>query len=101
MFLVSRLGFICGDYLTPYYLLSLFIYLLCYLVDNVRDQPAALREINLDSCHLPGFVYLQSLLPHHCRIPDIYFMLIALLLGNKIKSIPENLKVFDNIYLYY
>ncbi|BFZ02583.1 hypothetical protein BsWGS_05621 [Bradybaena similaris] len=45
------------------------------------------REISHDVCHVPGFQALQWLLSRHTNVPDIYFLLMALLLGHQNKPL--------------
>eukprot|EP00058_Branchiostoma_floridae_P010550 XP_002596038.1 hypothetical protein BRAFLDRAFT_202950 [Branchiostoma floridae] len=48
------------------------------------------REINKEACQLPGFMVLQWLLPKHAHIPELYFILMALLLGQSARKPPKN-----------
>jgi hypothetical protein len=36
---------------------------------------------------------LQWLLPKHANVPDVYFILMAMLLGQQIKSLPTDVQV--------
>ncbi|GFN82004.1 WD repeat and fyve domain-containing protein 3, partial [Plakobranchus ocellatus] len=45
------------------------------------------REISHEVCHVPGFQALQWLLSRHTEIPDLYFLLMALLLGQQGRAI--------------
>ena len=66
----------------------------CYLgMNNSRMSIPAAREINQEICHLPGFIVLQWLIPKHSHIPKIYLLLIALLLGQPVKQLPQHLQV--------
>ncbi|CAH1794598.1 unnamed protein product [Owenia fusiformis] len=47
------------------------------------------HEINQDTSHIPGFTSLQWLLPKHSDIHELYFLLMALLLGQPVKRLPE------------
>ena len=61
---------------------------------NVGSSAKALnREINLDVCQLPGFTALHWVLPKHAEIPELYFLLMALLLGQPVREVPEKLQV--------
>jgi len=51
------------------------------------------REVNHEVCHAPGFLALQWLLPHHNDISAIYFLLMALLLGQHVKDLPTDVEV--------
>ncbi|XP_028980419.2 WD repeat and FYVE domain-containing protein 3 isoform X4 [Esox lucius] len=57
---------------------------------------STLREINRDACHFPGFPVLQTLLPKHTNVPDLYFLLMALFLQQPVTELPDSLQVhFD------
>ena len=51
------------------------------------------REINPEACHVPGFMMLQWLLPKHSQVPDVYFLLTALLLCQQPKEAPNQSQV--------
>uniref|UniRef100_A0A672QYC5 WD repeat and FYVE domain containing 3 n=1 Tax=Sinocyclocheilus grahami TaxID=75366 RepID=A0A672QYC5_SINGR len=64
---------------------------------------STLREINRDACHFPGFPVLQTLLPKHTNVPEIYFMLMALFLQQPITELPDSLQVhfdLDSIWTF-
>ncbi|KAL4240237.1 WD repeat and FYVE domain-containing protein 3 [Mactra antiquata] len=48
------------------------------------------REVNHDVCHVPGFTVLQWLLPKHNNVPEVYFLLMAMLLGQQLNQIPQD-----------
>lgn len=54
---------------------------------------STLREINRDACHFPGFPVLQTLLPKHTNVPELYFLLMALFLQQPITELPDSLQV--------
>ncbi|XP_023814561.1 WD repeat and FYVE domain-containing protein 3 isoform X4 [Oryzias latipes] len=57
---------------------------------------STLREINRDACHFPGFPVLQTLLPKHTNVPELYFLLMALFLQQPVNMLPDSLQVhFD------
>ncbi|XP_066304852.1 WD repeat and FYVE domain-containing protein 3-like isoform X4 [Branchiostoma lanceolatum] len=59
------------------------------------------REINKEACQLPGFMVLQWLLPKHAHIPELYFILMALLLGQSARKPPKNPQFdLDSIWTY-
>uniref|UniRef100_A0A671LJE3 WD repeat and FYVE domain-containing protein 3 n=1 Tax=Sinocyclocheilus anshuiensis TaxID=1608454 RepID=A0A671LJE3_9TELE len=58
---------------------------------------STVREINRDACHFPGFPVLQTLLPKHTNVPEIYFMLMALFLQQPITELPDSLQVHVSI----
>lgn len=43
-------------------------------------------QINKDVCSVPGFLMLEKLLPKHVGIPEIYHLVIALLLGHPVSG---------------
>ena len=51
------------------------------------------REINQEMCHIPGFQALSFLLQRHTDIPEIYFILMAMLLDQPIHNLPHKIKV--------
>uniref|UniRef100_A0A672NXI4 WD repeat and FYVE domain containing 3 n=1 Tax=Sinocyclocheilus grahami TaxID=75366 RepID=A0A672NXI4_SINGR len=62
---------------------------------------STVREINRDACHFPGFPVLQTLLPKHTNVPEIYFMLMALFLQQPITELPDSLQFdLDSIWTF-
>ncbi|XP_024909182.1 WD repeat and FYVE domain-containing protein 3 isoform X1 [Cynoglossus semilaevis] len=64
---------------------------------------STLREINRDACHFPGFPVLQTLLPKHTNVPELYFLLMALFLQQPITELPDSLQVhfdLDSIWTF-
>ncbi|KAL1508880.1 hypothetical protein ABEB36_003702 [Hypothenemus hampei] len=57
-------------------------------------SPLAGSEYKSDVLHIPGFQYLSWLLPFHLDIPEIYFLLTALMMGQPAKLLPAETK-FD------
>lgn len=59
------------------------------------------RDIRNEALTVPGFQHLAWLLPAHLRIQQIYFLLIALLMGQPVKHLPQESKLeleLDNIW---
>lgn len=52
------------------------------------------NDIKSEALHIPGFQYLNWLLPSHVEIPEVYFLLTAVMLGQPVKSLPSDTK-FD------
>lgn len=52
------------------------------------------NDIKAEALHIPGFQYLNWLLPHHLEIPEIYFLITALMMGQPAKLLPSEIK-FD------
>lgn len=44
-------------------------------------------EVCKGVCNVPGFAMLSSLLPRHVDIPEIYHLIIALLLGHPVSGL--------------
>lgn len=57
-------------------------------------SPLAGGDHKSDALHIPGFQYLAWLLPSHLDIPEIYFLLTALMMGQPAKLLPAETK-FD------
>lgn len=57
----------------------------------VQVQPGAqlpaqiASEVKTAVLHVPGFQYLEWLLPYHLDIPELYFLLTALIMGQPVK----------------
>ena len=59
------------------------------------------REINKEICHLPGFTALQWLLPKQAHVAELYFLLMALLLGQPVRKLPEKLHFdLDSVWTF-
>lgn len=59
------------------------------------------REIVKEAFSVPGFQMLQWLVTRHLEIPHVYFLLLALLLQQPVKTLPDNLQLdLDSIWLY-
>ncbi|XP_061906663.1 WD repeat and FYVE domain-containing protein 3 isoform X3 [Entelurus aequoreus] len=62
---------------------------------------STLREINRDACHFPGFPVLQTLLPKHTSVPELYFLLMALFLQQPVSQLPDSLQFdLDSIWTF-
>ncbi|XP_059163899.1 WD repeat and FYVE domain-containing protein 3-like isoform X2 [Physella acuta] len=57
---------------------------------NVGAHTRNENEINHEVCHVPGFQALQWLLSKHNDVPDVYYLLMALLLGQQNRSLMMN-----------
>lgn len=42
-------------------------------------------EVKTTVLRIPGFQYLEWLMPYHCEIPEIYYLLTALIMGQPVK----------------
>uniref|UniRef100_A0A8D8WKM9 WD repeat and FYVE domain-containing protein 3 n=1 Tax=Cacopsylla melanoneura TaxID=428564 RepID=A0A8D8WKM9_9HEMI len=59
------------------------------------------RDIRNEALTVPGFQHVSWLLPAHLRIQQVYFLLIALLMGQPVKHLPDDSKLeleLDNIW---
>uniref|UniRef100_A0A673WZ34 WD repeat and FYVE domain containing 3 n=1 Tax=Salmo trutta TaxID=8032 RepID=A0A673WZ34_SALTR len=62
---------------------------------------STLREINRDACHFPGFPVLQTLLPKHTNVPELYFLLMTLFLQQPVTELPDSLQFdLDSIWTF-
>ncbi|KAJ8380472.1 hypothetical protein SKAU_G00012500 [Synaphobranchus kaupii] len=64
---------------------------------------STVREINRDACHFTGFPVLQTFLPKHTNVPDLYFLLMALFLQQPVAELPDSLQVnfdLDSIWTF-
>lgn len=57
-------------------------------------SPLSSGEFKSEAFHIPGFQYLYWLLPSHLDIPEVYFLLTALMMGQPAKLLPADTK-FD------
>jgi len=51
------------------------------------------RTVNWEICTTPGFTVLGWLLPKHNAVPEVYLLLMAMLLGQHISNIPQDVQV--------
>lgn len=52
-------------------------------------------EVKTAVLHIPGFQYLEWLLPHHLDVPELYFLLTALIMGQPVKLLGTDHKRLD------
>ncbi|XP_052816149.1 WD repeat and FYVE domain-containing protein 3-like isoform X4 [Mya arenaria] len=58
------------------------------------------REVNTEICTAPGFTVLGWLLPKHNGIPEVYLLLMAMLLGQHISNIPQDIQLnLDSVWM--
>ncbi|XP_048460451.1 WD repeat and FYVE domain-containing protein 3 [Rhincodon typus] len=70
-------------------------------VGRIAGGRSTVREINRDACHVPGFYILQSFLPKHTNVPELYFLLMALFLQQPVTELPESLQFdLDSIWTF-
>lgn len=59
------------------------------------------RGIRQDIFSVPGFQLLNWLMPNHIEVGETYFLLIAMVLGQPVKTLPENVKFdLDSVWNY-
>ncbi|XP_068245244.1 WD repeat and FYVE domain-containing protein 3 isoform X2 [Palaemon carinicauda] len=68
---------------------------------SVGSSARSLSEIREDAWHMPGFQLLTWLVPRHIHIPQVYYLLLALLLGQPVKNVQNNTKLdLDSIWTF-
>ncbi|KAK7077189.1 WD repeat and FYVE domain-containing protein 3 [Halocaridina rubra] len=68
---------------------------------SVGSAARSLSEIREDAWHMPGFQLLTWLVPRHIHIPQVYYLLLALLLGQPVKNVQNNTKLdLDSIWTF-
>ena len=50
-------------------------------------------EVNREVCLVPGFSQLQWYLARHAEISELYLLLMALLLGQRVNKLPNEMQV--------
>ena len=56
-------------------------------------------QIRQDIFAVPGFQLLNWLMPYHTEIPEVYFLLMAMALGQPVKTLPEALHLdLDSVW---
>lgn len=58
------------------------------------------RDVRLEALNVPGFQRLAYLLTQHIDIAQIYFLLMALMMGQPVKLLPADPKVSCMITSY-
>ncbi|KAJ4438847.1 hypothetical protein ANN_14800 [Periplaneta americana] len=68
----------------------------CYqLGTSTPKTPGGVREIKSEALYLPGFQRLNWLLPQHIDVPEVYFLLMALMMGQPVKLLPADSSKLD------
>lgn len=57
--------------------------------------PQIAHEVKTAVLHVPGFQYLEWLLPHHLDVPELYYLLTALIMGQPVKQLAAEHTLFD------
>ncbi|KAG8229679.1 hypothetical protein J437_LFUL010268 [Ladona fulva] len=64
------------------------------LTPSIMSAPATShREVKMEAFQIPGFQTLGWLLPQHIDIPEVYFLLMALMMGQPVKLLPADSKL--------
>lgn len=59
------------------------------------------NESKSETLHVPGFQHLGWLLPSHLEIPEVYFLLTALMMGQPVKLLPADTKFdLDSVWAF-
>jgi hypothetical protein len=51
--------------------------------------------VKSEALHVPGFQRLNWLLPQHIDVPEVYFLLMALMMGQPVKLLPADSSKLD------
>lgn len=57
--------------------------------------PQIAAEVKTAILHIPGFQYLEWLLPNHLSIPEIYYLVVALIMGQPVKGLALDHRKLD------
>lgn len=57
--------------------------------------PGGPREVKSELLRVPGFHRLNWLLPQHIDVPEVYFLLMALMMGQPVKLLPADSSKLD------
>ena len=50
-------------------------------------------QVNKEICLVPGFTQLQWYITNHAEISELYLLLMALLLGQRVNQLPNKMQV--------
>nr|CAD7454369.1 unnamed protein product [Timema tahoe] len=73
---------------------------LSYQLETSPPKPnISSHELKSEALHVPGFQQLGWLLPQHIDVPEVYFLLMALMMGQPVKLLPADSKLdLDNVW---
>ncbi|XP_067008592.2 WD repeat and FYVE domain-containing protein 3 [Anabrus simplex] len=72
---------------------------LSYQLGATAPKSPIPREVKSEALHVPGFQRLSWLLPQHIDVPEVYFLLMALMMGQPVKLLPADSKLdLDNVW---
>lgn len=58
-------------------------------------------DIKAEALHVPGFQYLNWLLPYHVEVSETYFLLTALMMGQPVRVLPSDSEFdLDAVWAY-
>lgn len=57
--------------------------------------PQVAAEVKTVVLHIPGFQYLEWLLPVHLNIPEVYYLVVALIMGQPVKGLASDHRKLD------
>lgn len=81
----------------PWSLLS--VNKICFTGYSVGSVVRSLSEIREEAWHMPGFQLITWLVPQHIHVPQVYYLLLALLLGQPVKNVQNNTKVWMQTFV--
>ncbi|KAJ9586850.1 hypothetical protein L9F63_019532, partial [Diploptera punctata] len=62
---------------------------------STPKTPGGPREVKSEALYVPGFQRLNWLLPQHIDVPEVYFLLMALMMGQPVKLLPADSSKLD------
>nr|XP_037269371.1 WD repeat and FYVE domain-containing protein 3-like isoform X4 [Rhipicephalus microplus] len=75
--------------------------LLGFNVSTANNKGSGSQSIRIEAYQVPGFQQLQWLMCQHVTVPDIFFLLLAMLMGRPVSRIPCGLQFsLDNIWTF-
>lgn len=77
----------------PFFLTLSLIFNPGFNVSTANNKGCASQSIKVDAYQVPGFQQLQWLMCRHVTVPDINFLLLAMLMGRPVTRIPCGLQV--------
>ena len=62
------------------------LFIIGFKVSTMSEGQTNHHEVNKEICNIPGFLLLNSLIPKHIEVAEIYHLVIALLLGHPVSG---------------
>jgi WD repeat and FYVE domain-containing protein 3 len=70
-----------------------------YQIGSVMNKSGPQSPKLADMSNVHGFQRLEWIMPHHTAIPEVYFLLVALVMGQPVKLLPADMKLdLDSIW---